>query len=551
MAPLPKPNRSLGYPAIAWMEHHLVHGPGDVQGQPLEFDVEMGAFVVNMYALDRGGRRLVDEAFLSRSKGRAKSEIAGALSVFEFIGPARFDHFAKDGEVLWCPVCRDAYYEFDKGDAVGHAVTYPFIRCMATEETQAGNTYDNVTYMLADLIERHARAFPTIDLGQRAQTSTRVFLQGGGEIRPSTASSMSKDGGKETFVTFDETHLYVTPETRRMYDTVKRNMYKRKEAEPLALQTSTMYGIGEDSIAERTHKAVMAGTVERLLFDHVEAPANLDPERVEDRIKGLNVCYGPATLWMPIDKIAKSYRDPRVDKGDWIRYFWNQATAGTSSLVDMATWSALEVDDQLKRGDTITLGFDGSQADDSTALVAARISDGRRFEIKIWGRPDNAPAGWRVPRDDVDRVMTDTFNAYNVAIMFGDPNKWESYFDLWEARWPKRVAAEWPSDKGTDRGVRLLLTEIRDGTLTHANSPTLSQHMNNAALVKARLKPNQGRVDEDDDDALARYYLTIRKKSTGKIDGAWAVMLAGKARAWALDNGWMTPKPRSGWMVSF
>lgn len=549
MAKLPDPSRSLGYAGIAWIEHYLVHGPGDVQGEPLELDVEQATLIVKVYELDAKGRREYDEAFFSRSKGRAKSEIAGALSVFEFVGPARFSHYAAQGETLWCPVCKTVIYEFDKGDAVGKPITYPFIRCMATEEGQAGNTYDNVTFMLEKLVEVHGRAFPRIDYGQKAQTSTRVFLEGGGEIRPSTSSSASKDGGKETFVTFDESHLYTTPETRRMYDTVKRNMRKRMIAEPWALQTSTMYSIGEDSVAERTHKAHEAGKTSRLLFDHREAPDGLDIEHKADRIKGLKHCYGPASAWMQIEKIADDFRDPRVDPADWRRYYWNQATAGTSPLIDPVTLDALGAEDWLQPGEAIALGFDGSQTDDSTALIAARISDGRRFVIKIWSKPAGIEAGWRVPRADVDRVLSDTFNAYEVAMMFGDPNKWESYFDTWEGRWPKRVAAEWPSDKGTDRGIRLMLTEIRDGSFTYGFDEELVAHLRNSALVKARLKPNSGRVDDDGEDQLARHYLTIRKKGPGvKIDAAWACMLAGKARAWALENGWLDPSP-GGWMA--
>lgn len=549
MSRLPDPKRSLGYAAVAWIEHFLVHGPGDVQGEPIELDSELAAFVVKAYEVDAKGRRVFDESFFSRAKGRAKSELAGMLVCFEFLGPCRFDHKAKAGERIVCPVCRGVIYEFDPGDAVGIGVTYPFIRCMATEEGQAGNTYDNVSFMLADVVERHAAAFPKIDIGQRAQTSTRVFRADGGEIRPSTASSAAKDGGKETFTVFDESHLYITPETRRMYDTVSRNGRKRLAAEPWLLQTSTMYGIGEDSIAERTHKGFQSNRLPRLLFDHVEAPDHLDPEHKPDRVKGLKVCYGPAAAWMPIDKIADDYRDPRVDKGDWLRYFWNRATSGSSDLVNAAEWDALAREDLLRPGDVIALGFDGSKSDDSTALLASRLDDNRLFVVGVWERPPNAGPDWVVPRVEVDSTVTATFAAYEVAMMFGDPNKWAEYFSMWEAKWPKRVAAEWPSDKSTDRGFRLLLENIKDGSLTHDGSEVLARHVRNASLYRARLKPNSGRTDGDEDDPLGKYYLSIRKKGGGKIDAAWAAMLAGKARAWSLEHGWLDQSP-GGWMVA-
>lgn len=61
-----EPVRSLGFAAIDWIEHYLVHGPGDVQGLPIELDDELAAFVVKAYRVDNKGQRVVRRAFLSR-----------------------------------------------------------------------------------------------------------------------------------------------------------------------------------------------------------------------------------------------------------------------------------------------------------------------------------------------------------------------------------------------------------------------------------------------------------------------------------------------------
>src|SRR5689334_6507761 len=99
--------RSLGWLAWEWIEHFCVHGPGDVQGSPLNpslpgalpLDDEFGAFIVDCYALDANGRRLYDAGFISRAKGRAKSELAAFEALFEAFGPCRFAGFAEGGEV--------------------------------------------------------------------------------------------------------------------------------------------------------------------------------------------------------------------------------------------------------------------------------------------------------------------------------------------------------------------------------------------------------------------------------------------------------------------
>jgi len=80
---------TMGWAAISWIEHYLVHGPGDVQGQLIELDDEFAAFILKAYRLDpKTGERVVRRAFLSRSKGRSKSGVAAMIECFEVIGPA-------------------------------------------------------------------------------------------------------------------------------------------------------------------------------------------------------------------------------------------------------------------------------------------------------------------------------------------------------------------------------------------------------------------------------------------------------------------------------
>jgi hypothetical protein len=129
-------------------------------------------------------------------RGAASPSSPRALVCAEGLGPVRCERNA------------DGSAGFDaNGDPVGVPVTYPFIRCLATEEEQTGNTYDKAYYMLTEGEVTNAFA---LDVGL-----TRTFIkeQGGGEIRPSTSGDASKDGGLESSVG-DETHLYVQPGLR-------------------------------------------------------------------------------------------------------------------------------------------------------------------------------------------------------------------------------------------------------------------------------------------------------------------------------------------------
>lgn len=186
--------RSLGWLATAWMEYFVRHGPGDVQGQPIEHGDEFTGFIVDCYALDEDGRRLYDSGFFSRPKGSDKSGLGARFALFEALGPSRFAGWARGGEVYYDPWGLGFRYEYSPGEPMGRPVRVPYIRIMATEEGQTGNVYDSIHFNLTDdgcLLSQ----VPGVDCGVG-----RTILPDGGEITPSTASSASKDGGKETFV---------------------------------------------------------------------------------------------------------------------------------------------------------------------------------------------------------------------------------------------------------------------------------------------------------------------------------------------------------------
>ncbi len=293
-------NPTLGPVVCDWIEAYLVHGPGDVQGEPIELDDEFRRSSIACMRFFRAdhplaGRRVYRRAFLSRPKGRAKSELAGMLACAELLAPVRFDGWDADGE------------------PVGRPVTSPEILCVATEEGQAGNTYDNMVYMLATAAA--ADAYP-VDVGL-----TRMFLEGGGVIEPITAAATSKDGGKSTFIVADETHLWTEPRLKRLHAVLTRNITKRKAANGWLLETSTMYAPGEGSIAEETHQAAdNSGVPVRPQVRAVDVDIT-DDEQLRAALEWL---YGPAAAWTNIDGIIAEFRDPTKRENDCRRYWLNQ-----------------------------------------------------------------------------------------------------------------------------------------------------------------------------------------------------------------------------------
>lgn len=374
--------RTLGFYAVAFIEHFLVHGPGDVQGTRIELDDEFAAFILKAYEVDQRGNRKVRRAFLSRAKGRAKSELAAMLVCFEALGECRFDHWAQPGEVS------DWGYEFEPGEPVGRQLPYVEILNVATEEGQAGHTYDGVHYMLnpdtcsVELLDYFGR----IDVGL-----TRTFLPNSrGFIEPVTASNESKDGAKSTFIVSDEVHLWTPPGTGvfklgRMHQTMVRNLLKRKEASGWMLETSTMYAEGEGSVAEGTHSyakhLVEIGRGDgKLLFDHRQASQHWDLSVRRERICALREAYGPAAAWMDLDAIADYWDDPQASEAEFRRFFLNQPVALSSpDVFDVVRWSSppvldRDVEPPYRAALTIAVSPDRRWA---CIGVAGEVSDGR------------------------------------------------------------------------------------------------------------------------------------------------------------------------------
>jgi hypothetical protein len=456
----------LGAEVCAWIETYLVHGPGDVQQSPIELDDEFRTFIYRAYevypkAHPWAGRRVYPRAFLSRPKGRAKSELAGMLCCVEALGPVRFDGW--------------------RGNTpIGAPVTSPIIKTLATEESQAGNTFDNAYFMLQNGAAMDE--FGGLDVGL-----TRINLPNGGSIEPVTSASKSKDGGKETFVVADEVHLWTTPELHRLYATVTRNITKRKIADGWMMVTSTMYAPGEGSVAESIHAAEKGRKMPGLLWDHREAPADVDITDDAQLRGALEYVYGAAASWTNVDGIiAIEFRDPTKSEGDNRRYWLNQPAKRADRLFDPIQHRALERPGHRPAdGTPIALGFDGSENRDSTALIGWTIEGvPHRFTVGLWERPKGVGYDdWHIPRGEVDAAVFRAFQDFKVRLMVCDPAYWHDEMTNWDREFGEDVIV-----KTNTRDTRIMVEAVQrytvalaEGRFTHDADPDVQRHIDNMA----------------------------------------------------------------------
>lgn len=437
---------SLGYDIADWIEAYCCHGPGDVQGEPVVLDDEWLAFLVAAYELDpRTGLRRIDRAVLSRPKGRAKSELAGFVAVVEAFGPARFDGW-------------DA-----AGQPVGKPVVSPLIKCLATEETQAGNTFENAAFIVCDYgRDAHPDVFGGASGVRQYQSATAIYVPQGGEMRATTSGAASKDGGKETFVVPDETHLYVTPELRSMYATVARNCGKRKLAEPWMLQTTTAYKRGQQSVAETVLTAWRDGKLpnqDHWLVDHREALGAVNLRDRAHTMRQLRHVYGSASAWMDLDRIYRTMLDPTECETPEVaaRYFLNLPSDADirDSALDLLRWSLL-ADESAKLTTTFPTFGVATAPDRSWSAIGV-----------AWKRPDGANqvllldyrggTGWVAGR--VQELLSrwgGTVVVDTASRALGIPNAVE------------------PSQQEQSEAHGALVDAVAEGSIRHGNEPEMN-----------------------------------------------------------------------------
>jgi phage terminase large subunit-like protein len=511
--------KTLGFEVIGWMEAQLAHGPGDIQGEPYRLDDELKHVLLHLYELDAHGRRVVRRGFLSRPKGRAKTELAGAISAAELCGPVRFDRI-------------------ENRQPRGRPVKGAQVVAYATEEGQAGTTYSTAAFMLG---EGPAANTYGLDIGL-----SRTYLEGGGVMLAETSGATSAEGGRTTFAVFDETGYWTTRELRRLHNTVRRNLGKRALAEAWSFETSAAWQPGEDSVAEQLYRhwarlAAESALDPTMYVDHRQAP-DVDLDDDDELEAALRHVYGPAAQWLDLPRIMAEIRDPQTDAREARRFWLNQP-----STVADAWFEDPEVIERAAapgrdggRAGMVTLGFDGSLSDDATALVACTLGDSPQLvTLGVWepdpGASTAERAGWTVDREAVLAAVDDAFERFTVALMYCDPAYWSPEVAAWAARY--NVVREF----STARDGRIvpasiaLHTALVTGELSHDGDAALVRHLRNART------------------RATRYGLTLRKDRKGspnKIDAAMAAVLAFQARIDAIAGG-RDRRARPGRLVTF
>jgi phage terminase large subunit-like protein len=481
-----KPRHSLGPWVARWIEGLCVHGPGDILGRPVKLTREEKRFLSWAYEVDGDGRRVVRRALVGLPKGSRKTEFAAWVALAEMAGPVRFAGWREDGL------------------PEGRAVVDPYVVASAS------------SYEQADLLFTAARAcitegplkdfFVTFDNEIQMKDLPGV-------LKRVPAVAGTNDGLRPTFVVADEVHEW-TGSKQRVHLVLENGLAKRQDSWSLSITTAgnpkvesvglTMYEYG---------KKVASGEIEDdgLLFTWREPTVNVDdlasPEVLVQAVADAN-----PESWKRRDDIVKRFHE--IPLHEFCRYHLNMwVEPDDERWLPPGAWESLQDDQHVEDRTRIVLGFDGSYSGDSTALVAATVSEQPHlFVLGLWEHPGGNVA-WKVDHDAVEAAVHKAFERFDVVEMSADPPYWGQQLMRWtELYGDDRVLAfNTFVRKRMAAACSSFYQAATSAGLTHDGHVGLARHVDNAVLKET---------------AQGAYITKEDKASPRKIDAAIAAVIA-------------------------
>ena len=534
---------TLGWTVIRWIttpgRFTTVDGP--MAGRPLVLTRRQMLVILWWYAVHPTDRLWLHRAGVSRHvRGAGKSPLGALLAIVEFIGPCR-PVFNPDGTLA----------EARPGELAGQPVSMPLVQLAAVSEAQTENTLRFVLAWAGNDTSV-AREY-NLDIGKTQITvpnrnvtmpDGRKVMIRGGVLKIVSSSSATIRGSRPTFIVGDELGEWgVSNGGVKFHAVVEDNATKVPYARLYGLANSWEPGSG--SVAETVWigweaESEVPDVVDHpMLMDVREAPADMNWEDPDDVKAGLATVYDDIP-WVDQRQIRTSVLNPAKPISESQREFGNWRVAAEDAwTTDQDVRKNVMADSALQMLDPIVLALDPSDTDDSTGLVACRLSDG--FTVPLWVHEPsiaNRPTPWSELDDAVDMAH----QMYDVCAFFSDVNPAEHYV---KTVWPGRYAEGFTTRDGAvreaycveaatgepvafdNRRHRLVLLrateqalgEIRAGEWPHDGDARLVRHLTNAYN-----RPTVG-------------YVGIRKgAATRKIDLAVSAIMARLARRRVLES---------------
>jgi hypothetical protein len=455
---------SLGWELLDWWAEYLP-SPRD-SNAPLLFTDEQALQIVEWFRLDPiDGGLVYRRGYSRRAKGWGKSPVEAAKAIAEFAGPVRFAGWDARGEPVGMP--------WGTKDA-----PRAWVQIGAISEDQTDNTWSVVHYLLTENDGKAADALG-IDAGL-----TRCFLRGqpGAKMEPTTSASGSREGQPITYGVLDESHLMLpTNGGVRLARTIRRNVAKMGGR---SYETTNAYAIGQESVAESSHAAVLAGSP-GIFADEVEAPREVDGVPVNQfagddvLLAALTVAYGDS-WWVDKVRLLADMRDPSTPWDELARFFLNwPQNDSAAGVISVAKWEDLadppdpkiEHRGSLPRDDTVRLALDAPPDRRSATFGMAGIRDDGYLHVSIRHHCRPTQPGDAALKDRVIDMALKLTKGHNTSLILppsSPARAWKADLVAAGVSLDEMTPAEYAEACGR------ITNAVDDGALRHRGQPELN-----------------------------------------------------------------------------
>lgn len=524
-----------------WVEAHCVIPTGFQRGKPWSYyDWQLWSSL-NHYRVKETAEWRPESPMLATAFRNRRSVVVGpqkcgkgpwsaTFAAAEGCGPALFGGWAgaDDGYVCADHGCGCGWeYAYRPGEAMGIPWPTALVQILATSIDQViRNVYGPLKMMAA--------LGPLGDLMVVGEEFAR--LANDGLIECVSSSAKSRLGNPITCAVQDEMGLYT--KATGLLDVAQTQRRGAAGMGGRSLGTTNAWDPSENSDAQQAHES-NAPDIFRFWR---EPPAGLSFRNKVERRRILRYVYAGTTHVLgELDNIdAEAVELLEKDPAQGERFYGNRVVYGQGSWMPAGLWTATAADVDVPAGTEVTLGFDGSQTNDWTALRAVTRS-GHRFTPRYGpsGRPTFwDPAEWegRVPRLEVLAAWAEMFRRYRVRRMYADPPWWQTELEALALEQGDTVVILWDTYRSTAMHAALerSLTDLESSakalkaqeapTTTHDRCPWTATHVANARKLAQR----------------GDRYILGKPNDHQKIDLTMADTLAYEAWADAHAAGWNT-----------
>ena len=389
---------------------------------------------------------------------------------------------------------------------------------VAADRNQARIVFEDTKRMIsATELSEHVKIYRDAILVPATNNVYRVL----------SADAPRAEGLSPTLVLFDELHAQPS---RDLFDVMSLAQGARgKNATMVAITTAgvkTESRTGKDSIAydlyQYGQKIARGEIVDPTFFmAWYEAPHDADHREVESW-KLANPGYGDICAASDFESAVL-----RTPESEFRTKRCNQWVSSQSAWLPAGAWDKLAGDFEISPDDDYVLGFDGSYASDSTALVVCTLPKGDELPkvalIRTWeknfGVDDDS---WRVPMDEVKQSIIDYVQNYpNVREIACDPYRWAQMMqDLDEMGLP---IVEYKTNllNLMIPATQKVFDAVVEGKLVHDGNPSLSRHIDNC-IVKTdhrgqRVTKEHSNSNKKIDNAIA-FIIAYDRATVGRMD---------------------------------